>query len=49
MKRRSGVKRFFLKCWMRLADFLKWVEKHPWIDRVVLFIVKIILFIMTHK
>lgn len=49
MKKRSGLKRFFLKCWMKLADILRWVEKHPWIDRVVLFIVKIIIFILTRK
>lgn len=49
MKKHSGLKKFFLKCWMKLAVFLQWVEKHPLLDRVVLFIVKIAIFILTHK
>ena len=49
MRKNSDLKRFFLKCWVRLTVFLQWVEKHPLIDRIVLFIVKIVMSILTRK
>lgn len=48
MKRVSGLKKFLLKCWTKLASFLKWVENHPIIDRVVLLLVKLINYFLTH-
>ena len=49
MKNRSDLKQFFLRCWMKLAIFLQWVEKHPLIDRVVLLIMKLIVYIITRR
>ena len=46
---RLDVKNFLLKCWNKLAIFFKWVERHPLIDRCVLLVVKIIVYIITRK
>lgn len=49
MKKHSGLKETLLQCWIKLAVFLEWVEKHPMIDRIVLRVVKIVVYILTHK
>ena len=43
------IKSFLLGCWVKLAAFFKWVEKHPMVDRVVLLIVKVVVYILTRK
>lgn len=47
MRKDSGLKRVLLKCWIKLASFLQWVEKHPLIDRVILLLAKLIIYFMT--
>lgn len=43
----SDQKQFLLKCWIKLALFLQWVEKHPLIDRMILLVVKVVIYILT--
>ena len=49
MRKLSGLKQMLLACWIKLAVFLEWVEKHPLIDKIVLRIIKIVIRILTRK
>lgn len=49
MEKHPVLKQFLLKCWFRLAIFLQWVEKHPLIDRIVLLVAKIVIYLLQHR
>lgn len=49
MKKHSDLKHFLLKCWVKLTIFFRWLEKHPLLDRIVLMIVKIVIYLFVHK